>query len=137
MDTIGPGAPAAKLVLIVDDDDSVMELFDFTVRKEGFGTEKATTGDEAIKKARLLLPALILLDLMLPTRGGFEVLRELQDGDTAAIPIVPVTGRHMDQSTLEMIKQEPNVKGFLAKPVQPQALASLLHALLKTHAPAK
>jgi len=134
MENTGPGDPTEKLILIVDDDDSVMELFDFIARKEGFKTVKAANGEAAIKTARLLRPALILLDLMLPKPGGFEVMRELQGDDTADIPIVMVTGRYMDRSTLAMIKQEPNVKGFMEKPVDPQALATLLHTLLKTRA---
>ena len=134
MENTGPGDPKEKLILIVDDDDSVMELFDFIARKEGFKTVKATSGEAAIKTARLLRPALILLDLMLPQPGGFEVMRELQGDDTSDIPIVMVTGRYMDRSTLEMIKLEPNIKGFMEKPVEPQALSTLLHTLLKTHA---
>lgn len=134
MENTGPGDPAEKLILIVDDDDSVMELFDFIARKEGFKTVKATSGEAAIRTARLLRPALILLDLMLPKPGGFEVMRELQGDDTSDIPIVMVTGRYMDRSTLEMIKLEPNIKGFMEKPVEPQALSALLHTLLKTYA---
>ncbi|MDD5210660.1 MAG: response regulator [Elusimicrobiales bacterium] len=134
MENTGLNTPGEKLILIVDDDDSVMELFDFIARKEGFKTVKATSGEAAIKTARLLRPALILLDLMLPKPGGFEVMRELQGDDTSDIPIVIVTGRYMDRSTLELIKQEPNVKDFLEKPVEPQALAALLHTLLKTRA---
>lgn len=134
MEIAGLSAPGEKLILIVDDDDSVMELFDFIARKEGFKTVKAASGEAAIKTARLLRPALILLDLMLPKPGGFEVMRELQGDDTSDIPIVIVTGRYMDRSTLELIKQEPNVKDFLEKPVEPQALAALFHMLLKTRA---
>lgn len=134
MEITGLTAPGEKLILIVDDDDSVMELFDFIACKEGFKTVKATSGAAAIKTARLLRPALIILDLMLPKPGGFEVMRELQGDDTSDIPIVIVTGRYMDRSTLELIKQEPNVKDFLEKPVEPQALAALLHTLLKTRA---
>lgn len=134
MENTGLGEPGEKLILIVDDDDSVMELFDFIARKEGFKTVKATSGGAAIKTAQLLHPELILLDLMLPKPGGFEVMRELQGEDTSNIPIVIVTGRYMDRSTLEMIKQEPNVRDFLEKPVEPQALAALLHTLLKTRA---
>lgn len=137
MESTGPGDPGDKLILIVDDDDSVTELFDFIARKEGFRTVKAASGGAAIKNARLLRPALVLLDLMLPKPGGFEVMRELQGDDTTDIHIVIVTGRYMDRSTHEMIRQEPNVKGFLEKPVEPQALAALLHTLLKTRAPTK
>ena len=126
------GNPGEKLVLIVDDDDSVMELLGFIVRKEGFKVEKAADGEEALNKARSLRPDLILLDLMLPKYGGFEILRELQCDDTTDIPIVIVTGRYTDRSTSEMIRQEPNVKDFIEKPIKPQVLIALLHTLLKT-----
>ena len=124
--------PGEKLVLIVDDDDSVRELLDFIVRKEGFKVEKAVDGEDALNKAKSLRPDIILLDLMLPKYGGFEILRELQCDDTINIPIVIITGRYTDRSTSEMIKQEPNVKDFIEKPVNPHVLCSLLHALLKT-----
>ncbi len=131
------GNPEEKLIIIVEDDESVWDMLYYIVRKEGFIVEKAVDGEEALNKARLLRPSLILLDLMLPKYGGFEVLRELQDGDTADIPIVLVSGRTMDRSTLEMIKREPNVKDFMEKPVKPQLLAALIHSLLKTRPAAK
>lgn len=126
------GNPEDMRILIVDDDESVWDVLYYIVRKEGFRVEKASDGAEAMEKARLLHPALIILDLMLPKSGGFEVLRELQAEDTLDIPIILVSGRRMDLSTLEMLKHESNVKEFLEKPVKPQVLAALLHSLLKT-----
>ena len=126
------GNPGEKLVLIVDDDSDVIDLLDFIVRKEGFKVEKAADGEEALNKARSLHPDLILLDLMLPKHGGFEILRELQIDDAADIPIVVITGRYTDRSTSEMIRLEPNVKDYLEKPIKPQVLCALLHTLLKT-----
>lgn len=120
-----------KLVLIVDDDESILDLLDILVRKEGYKVEKAADGEEALEKARALHPDLILLDLMLPKYGGFEVLRELQSGDTADIPIVVVTGRCADRSTSEMIKRESNIKELLEKPVKLHVLSSLMNTLLK------
>lgn len=136
-DRPGSGNPGEKLILIVEDDDSVWDLLYYIVRREGFKTEKASDGKEALDKTRLLHPELILLDLMLPRCGGFEIARELQTGDTADIPIVMVSSRSMDRSTLEMFKQEPNIKDFLEKPVKSQVLAALLHTLLKTRPPVK
>lgn len=130
--TTGFGNPADKLVLIVDDDDSVRELIEFVVKKEGFRVEKAADGEEALKKARACCPDLMLLDLMLPKFGGFEILRELQNDETASIPIIIITGRYTDRSTSEMIKQEPNVKDFVEKPVKPQVLSALIHKILHT-----
>jgi len=126
------GKPADKMILIVDDDDSVRELIEFIVKKEGFRVEKAADGEEALTKARAGNPDLILLDLMLPKFGGFEILRELQSDETGDIPIVIITGRYTDRSTSDMIKQEPNVRDFIEKPVKPQILTSLIHKLLKT-----
>lgn len=136
-DRPGSGNPEEKLILIVEDDDSVWDLLYYIVRKEGFKTEKASDGKEALDKARLLHPQLILLDLMLPKFGGWEILRELQEGDTSDIPIVIVSSRNLDRSTSEMLKQEPNVKDFIEKPVKSQVLAALLHMLLKTRPPVK
>lgn len=124
--------PADKLVLIVDDDDSVRELLEFVVKKEGFKIDKAVDGEEALSKARQINPDLILLDLMLPKFGGFEILRELQNDETANIPIIIITGRYTDRSTAEMIRQEPNVKDFFEKPVKPQLIAAMLHKVLNT-----
>jgi len=131
-DLPGFGNPEEKLILIVEDDESVWDLLYYIVRREGFKTEKASDGKEALDKARTLHPQLMLLDLMLPKCGGFEIARELQEGDTSNIPIVIVSSRSLDRSTLEMLKQEPNVKDFLEKPVKSQVLAALLHTLLKT-----
>ena len=136
-DRPGCGNPEEKLILIVDDDEAVWDLLYYIVRKEGFKVEKATDGGEALDKARILHPELILLDLMLPTHGGFEILRELQEGDTCNIPIVIITSRYLDRSTSEMLKQEPNVKDFMEKPVKPEVLAARLHTLLKTRPPLK
>ncbi len=124
--------PADKLVLIVDDDESVRDLIEFIVKKEGFRIEKAADGEEALNKARTVNPDLILLDLMLPKFGGFEILRELQSDETSTIPIVIITGRYTDRSTSDMIKQEPNVRDFIEKPVKPQVLTALIHKLLHT-----
>jgi len=132
MENIAFGKPSDKLVLIVDDDDSVRELIEFIVKKEGFRIEKAADGEEALAKARAVSPDLILLDLMLPKFGGFEILRELQSDETGTIPIVIITGRYTDRSTSDMIKQEPNVRDFIEKPVKPQVLSALIHKLLKT-----
>ena len=126
------GKPADKMILIVDDDDSVRELLEFIIKKEGFRIEKAADGEEALNKARSANPDLILLDLMLPKFGGFEILRELQSDETSGIPIVVITGRYTDRSTSDMIKQEPNVRDFIEKPVKPQILTALVHKLLKT-----
>ena len=123
---------AGKLVMIVDDDDAVRELLEFVVKREGFRTATALNGEDGINLIRSIKPDAVILDMMMPKYGGFEVLRSLQDGDTARIPIIIITGRHTDRTTAEMIKQESNVVDFLEKPVKPAVLVMCLHRALGT-----
>ncbi len=125
----------AKLVLIIDDDEGIREILTFMVTKEGFRAEVAVDGEEGVQKAERLRPDLILLDLMMPRYGGFEVLRQLQGSDLSRIPIVIVTGRYTDRSTAEMIRQESNVVDFLEKPLKPSVFVATLERLLRPRAP--
>ncbi len=127
--------PQDKLIVIVDDDDSVRELLEFLVRKEGFNVETAADGEEGLGKIQKLLPNLVILDLMLPRYGGFEILRQLQQGETSRVPIIIVTGRYTDRTTADMIRQESNVMDFLEKPIKANMLAMSLHKILKTSSP--
>ena len=120
----------AKLVLIIDDDDGMRELMSFLVKKAGFRAEVAIDGEDGYQKAERLRPRLILLDLMMPRYGGFEVLRQLQAGELSKIPIVVVTGRYTERSTVDMIRQESNVVDFIEKPIKPNVLVATLSRLL-------
>ena len=131
----GNAKSSDKLVMIVDDDESVRDLLEFVVKKEGFRVETAADGEEGLNKIQAMLPDIVLLDLMLPRYGGFEVLRQLQSGETARIPIVIITGRYTDRTTAEMIRQESNVMDFMEKPLKTAVLAMTMHKILKTRPP--
>ncbi|OGR96580.1 MAG: hypothetical protein A2016_03575 [Elusimicrobia bacterium GWF2_62_30] len=124
--------PADKLVLLVEDDDAFMDFIEFMVKRQGFNVEKAADGEVGLWKARNLSPDLILLDLMLPKFGGFDVLKELQAHETINIPIVILTGASSEFAKEEQLLAEPNVLAFLRKPVNPSELTALLHKLLGT-----
>ncbi len=132
MDDPISGSPGGKLVLLVDDDESLLDLIEHVVKKEGFRTERAANGADALRKARALSPDLLILDLMLPGVGGYEVLRQLQADGCGDIPIVVITGRALDPRGADLVRQESNVKEFMVKPVRPAAIVSALHRLLNT-----
>lgn len=132
MDDAPSAHPSRKLVLLVDDDESLLDLMEHVVKKEGFRTDRAVDGPEALRKAKALNPDILVLDMMLPGLGGYEVLRELQAAGCGDIPIIVVTGRQMDAQGVDLIRQEPNVKEFMEKPVRPANLAVALHRLLGT-----
>lgn len=128
------GDPKTKRILVVDDDESILEMLKMMVLKEGFLVETAVDGKEAIQRVAAQSPDLVLLDFMLPVMGGFEVLKALQKED-ARVPIVVVTGRNLDRPMVEMVRQEANVIDFMTKPIKPAVLAGLLHRVLKTRPP--
>lgn len=132
MEVRGGDGPRDKLILVVDDDESVRQVIQCVAGREGFRCDSAEDGEEGLAKVRSLHPDLVMLDLMLPLRGGFEVLREMQMDETAGIPVVVMTGRYTDRSTADILRAEPNVKDFIEKPFRVKALGMLMHRLLRT-----
>lgn len=121
---------SAKLILIIDDDEGVRDLLSFALKKASYRVELAEDGEVGLTKARALRPDLLILDLMLPRYGGFELLRELQTGDMAKTPIIIVTGRYTDRSTTDLIRQESNVLELMEKPIKINALLLALERAL-------
>ncbi len=112
--------PDAPLILIVDDDDTACTLYSFHLSGAGYRVVSATTADEGLASIAAQHPDLIVLDVLLPTRSGWEILRALKaDPETAGIPVVLVS----------VIGDECQHKGFamgaadvLTKPVSRELL---------------
>ncbi|HVA65948.1 MAG TPA: response regulator [Elusimicrobiota bacterium] len=121
---------AEKLVLIVDDDESIIDLMEHVVRKEGFRTDRAVDGQEALTKAQALKPDLILLDFLLPSMDGHAVVRALRESGHGGIPIIAVTGQHLDPERQAALRREPAVKDFLQKPLRTAVLAEAVRKVL-------
>ena len=124
--------PSSKLVLIIDDEESLVELIELVVTKQGFRAERAMDGETGLWKAMHMSPDIILLDLMLPKFGGFEIMAEFKNSNAANVPIIIMTGRYTEESSAHLIKKEYNVRKFLKKPISHQILVGLLHDILKT-----
>jgi len=88
---------AGPLVLVVEDDADVREMYEVMLAGSGYRVATATNGLEATEKARALLPHLILMDLTLPVLDGWSAGRQLkQDAVTTHIPIVALSGNPVD-----------------------------------------
>jgi DNA-binding response OmpR family regulator len=131
----GAGVPAEKLVLIVDDDESLLEIMAHSIGKEGFRTETALDGLEGLDKARKLQPDVLVLDLMLPGLGGYEVVRELMASGHGGIPVIAISGRNWDPSSFAVMRLESGIKEILVKPIGPSLLNLTLHKVLGTTPP--
>jgi DNA-binding response OmpR family regulator len=123
------GVIVRKKVLIVEDDPDLVELLSFNLRASGFAVGTATDGLDAIKKARSIIPDLILLDLMLPELDGFGVCEILRrDPATAGIPIIMVTA--MSSQFARLAGMEAGANDFITKPFSPKQLISRVHEIL-------
>lgn len=87
--------PGSGDILIVDDDLQTRELLSRQLRRAGFSTAEARDGEEALLRMRTNRPALVVLDLVMPRGGGFEVLRQMR-ADKFDIPVMVLTGKPLD-----------------------------------------
>jgi CheY-like chemotaxis protein len=117
----------AQRVLVVDDNRDSVESLSLLLRLEGYETEVAYAGAEALSKARGFHPDVVLLDIGLPVMNGYEVCRALRrEPHQGTIRIVALTGWGQERDRQRAT--EAGFDGHLVKPVDPAALAALLMA---------
>jgi two-component system, OmpR family, alkaline phosphatase synthesis response regulator PhoP len=116
-----------KTILVVDDERHIVDLLRLYLEKEGFGVVAAHDGEEALVLHDRHQPDLVVLDLMLPKLGGFEVCRELRRrGDT---PILMLTARSDDIDAI--VGLELGADDYVTKPFNPRALVARVKAILR------
>ncbi|MFL5354768.1 response regulator [Archangium sp.] len=106
------GTTSAGEVLVVDDDASTRELVSRSLRRAGFSTSEAHNGEDALLKARVSPPTLVVLDLMMPNLDGFEVLRRLR-AEKLQVPVVVLTGKTLTAEEQAVLRD--GFAGFVQK----------------------
>ena len=125
-------SPKDKTILIIEDEETILELFKFAIEREGFRTVTALNSFKALELVKVYRPALIILDMMLPGKSGLEVLKLLQTSGYVHIPIIITSGR-MPHDTMDKIsKFEVNVREFFRKPLDTDKLVEKIHSILGT-----
>jgi two-component system alkaline phosphatase synthesis response regulator PhoP len=117
-------------ILVADDERDIRELIGFTLRFAGFEVVLTADGIEAIEKAPLEQPDLILLDVRMPRITGYEVCRQLKENPaTSAIPIVFLSAKGQDGE----IKQglESGAVEYIVKPFAPDELTHQVKDILR------
>lgn len=112
-------------VLVVDDDPFIVAVVTAILSGEGFDVLQATSGEQGLELARTASPDIVLLDIMMPEMGGFEVFRRLRlDPETESVPVMFLTAsmkpEHISRST------ELGASGYIIKPFSPPALVNAL-----------
>lgn len=120
----------AERILVVDDEPDIVALVAYHLARAGYGVSTASTGPEALAKATSELPALVVLDLMLPGMSGFEVLERLRANPaTAQIAVLSLTARREEPDRVRGLML--GADDYLTKPFSPQELTLRVGAILR------
>jgi len=123
-----------KKVLVADDKDTGRELIRTVLEQCGHSVFEASDGMEAVRRARELLPDLIILDLHMPVLDGFGALQELRDDERfAATPIIALTASAMQGDRERAFSA--GFTSYLSKPISLSALRSEVEHLLGATVP--
>ena len=124
----GPSSQTAtkqKRVMLIEDDEFLWRAYKDGLTRAGLGLSVVTDGGEAVDKVREVMPDLILLDLILPGKDGFEILSELmKDADLKGIPVLVLSNlgqsqdikRALDLGAVDyLVKTNTSMREVLAK----------------------
>lgn len=114
-------------ILIADDEPHIRELARLYLSREGYEIEFATNGQEALEKALLVRPDLVVLDLMMPKLDGFEVTKGIREHSD--MPILMLTVRREDP--VKVAGLELGADDYLTKPFNPKELVARVKAILR------
>ncbi|MGE5178501.1 MAG: HD domain-containing phosphohydrolase [Bacteroidota bacterium] len=116
-----PAQKAKRTILVVDDDRRVIDLLQISLTQNGYQVNTALTGEDGLESVRQSPPDLIILDLRLPKKTGFEVCAALKSSkDTAHIPIVMVSASAEVDARLQGLMH--GADDYLTKPFSPKEL---------------
>ena len=117
-------------ILVVDDEENILELLEYNLKKHGYLVSCVATGEEALKAVKAAVPDLILLDLMLPGIDGMELCKMLKaNPKTCHVPIVMLTARGEEVDIVTGL--ELGADDYVTKPFSPRVLLARLRTVLR------
>jgi two-component system, OmpR family, phosphate regulon response regulator PhoB len=130
-----PGTARKPLILIAEDEASLMTLLRYNVEKEGYRAAEARDGEEALLLAAEDTPDLVILDWMLPKVSGIEVCRRLRGrAETKNVPIVMLTARGEEADRVRGL--DTGADDYITKPFSMTELLARMRAVLRRIRPA-
>jgi DNA-binding response OmpR family regulator len=114
-------------LLVVDDDQNIREIAKLTLEEEGYSVDTANDAEEALEAIRRNPPDLLVLDVMLPGRDGFELTREIRKSSN--MPIILVTAK--TDTIDKVVGLESGADDYVTKPFEMRELLARMRALLR------
>jgi two-component system alkaline phosphatase synthesis response regulator PhoP len=119
-----------KKILLADDEPDILEILSYNLGREGYDVVTAADGDEALSKARLVRPDLVVLDMMMPKKNGMEVCELLRAQPYfKETPIVFLTALNDEATHVKGL--ETGADDYISKPVSPKVFLTRINALLR------
>ena len=116
-------------ILIAEDEPSILESLDFILRRAGWTISAVTDGEAALEAVRRLRPRMLVLDVMLPKRSGFEVLKQIRaDVEIRSLPVLILTAKGQQQD--RRIAEEFGADVFITKPYANAEVVGAVRQLL-------
>ena len=119
---------SSELILLVDDEPSIVQLVRMYLERENFRVEAAGDGEAALEAIKRLTPQLVVLDVMLPRLDGLEVCRRLR-AENNPVAIIMLTAR--DEDIDKILGLELGADDYLTKPFNPHELVARIKAILR------
>jgi two-component system, OmpR family, alkaline phosphatase synthesis response regulator PhoP len=117
-------------ILVVDDDKQIVRLIQSYLEQAGYRVLTAANGETALHTVRRERPDLVVLDLMLPDRDGWEITRIIRsDSNLAGLPIIMLTARVED--TDKIVGLELGADDYITKPFNPREVVARVRAVLR------
>ncbi|WP_195953832.1 winged helix-turn-helix domain-containing protein [Clostridium saudiense] len=121
---------ANEKILVVDDEEHILELISFNLTNNGYKVIKANNGIDAVKLAIEEKPKLILLDLMIPGKDGYDVCREVRsNSEIRNIPIIMLTAKSEELD--KILGLELGADDYITKPFSVRELLARVKAVLR------
>ena len=119
------------LILAIDDDAAMVELMQMILERDGFEVTTASGGREGLEKIKKLLPDLILLDIMMPDMGGWDVYEAMLAAElTYKIPVIVVSAKPEPDPNKDVIYTVTRPAAYLRKPFPSATLTSEVRRVL-------
>ena len=121
-------------ILVVEDEPAIQELVSFSCASSGFKVRRAESVGAAQEAIRSELPDLVILDWMLPDRGGIDLLRDLRAQErTRALPVIMLTAKSAETDRIAGL--DAGADDYVVKPFSPRELVSRVRAVFRRRAP--
>ena len=118
-----------RRVLLIEDEPNIIEAIRFILTRDGWRVDTHSDGETAVAAVKERAPDLIILDVMLPNKSGYDILHDLRENDaTKSLPVLMLTAR--GQKKDRELAERLGVNRFMTKPFSNSEILSTVHELV-------